>query len=953
MPVSTFSAAANITPVVVKTFYTHSKRKGKKLREHVKEDEARDDIFFDEAFNIVKAFILMGTKNTVESLQAFTNTHVPASPWAAVCPVRIPFYSCNRAADILIDWFGPEDLKLIVGGEKWWQVRGLDGIDGEWIAEKGQLSDEKFNINSTQKLTDSQKEIKRMEQLETVMLYVHGGGYFWGSISNLNNYLYQRYLNLLFPPADTHRYQILRYARKAKGRAFAVNYRKAPQYPWPCPLQDVLAAYLYLIDPPPNAVHQAVPASKIVFAGDSAGGGLALTVLTILRDVGMPLPAGAVLISPWVDLTHSFPSIMKNTETDIIPPHGFLSKPSVLWPVDVIKDGGRVTKAQSNPPPKPGHADTMWPEQGRVKKMMKRSQGHTKVPKDVGKEKSPQPQDTMMSFEHGKDDMENNMGGVDGASANTDKRGTYKVESSLPHGEGLIDGRGPDSRPSLPDPDDIDFWQPKPPKVLMKDPHSVPLELRSQIQQYATTEQLSHPLVSPILQGSLGNLCPLYIITGDGEVLRDEIIYLAHRAAHPDEYPVREGILRDGWRQKENAKKFTKPTKVHLQVLQAKYAYRSIAEFVKHVTQNSDEHLAQNPFPELHRPASHISSDSHSDKQNKTSHQPKHKHKEKVVDKSVPLHHTTSKSSPSQKEKTDVQLYKENEDELEKQIQNHKAEQVPCLAHGDMPSVRVVRDQEHDIPNVLMIRERVDIRGHVRAMEPKDQIPALALKPAEVGIIKEDPLFKWLQGQEEWDKRYRKTAEKVIKKRLEYTAKALLMISHAREQGLILEGEGRTGSSPTRPKTERVSSSATGSSSRTTHGKIQEDRRWGPLDLADERPPPSAIAARLDTPEALALIKKSIYHTAPATHKTVPKMKTSDAIRAAFDPNDDPYRPPDQSVSEQQVRTSVMHIHGLRVWESLVSYFMRKSSMKAGNGVRAAGSLVAGAGNKIGVTSSD
>ncbi|EGO02176.1 hypothetical protein SERLA73DRAFT_49053 [Serpula lacrymans var. lacrymans S7.3] len=836
MPVSTFSAAANITPVVVKTFYTHSKRKGKKLREHVKEDEARDDIFFDEAFNIVKAFILMGTKNTVESLQAFTNTHVPASPWAAVCPVRIPFYSCNRAADILIDWFGPEDLKLIVGGEKWWQVRGLDGIDGEWIAEKGQLSDEKFNINSTQKLTDSQKEIKRMEQLETVMLYVHGGGYFWGSI-------------------NTHRYQILRYA---------------PQYPWPCPLQDVLAAYLYLIDPPPNAVHQAVPASKIVFAGDSAGGGLALTVLTILRDVGMPLPAGAVLISPWVDLTHSFPSIMKNTETDIIPPHGFLSKPSVLWPVDVIKDGGRVTKAQSNPPPKPGHADTMWPEQGRVKKMMKRSQ---------------------------------------------DKRGTYKVESSLPHGEGLIDGRGPDSRPSLPDPDDIDFWQPKPPKVLMKDPHSVPLELRSQIQQYATTEQLSHPLVSPILQGSLGNLCPLYIITGDGEVLRDEIIYLAHRAAHPDEYPVREGILRDGWRQKENAKKFTKPTKVHLQVFDgnrmchvltvfifthsAKYAYRSIAEFVKHVTQNSDEHLAQNPFPELHRPASHISSDSHSDKQNKTSHQPKHKHKEKV-------------SSPSQKEKTDVQLYKENEDELEKQIQNHKAEQVPCLAHGDMPS--------HDIPNVLMIRERVDIRGHVRAMEPKDQIPALALKPAEVGIIKEDPLFKWLQGQEEWDKRYRKTAEKVIKKRLEYTAKALLMISHAREQGLILEGEGRTGSSPTRPKTERVSSSATGSSSRTTHGKIQEDRRWGPLDLADERPPPSAIAARLDTPEALALIKKSIYHTAPATHKTVPKMKTSDAIRAAFDPNDDPYRPPDQSVSEQQVRTSVMHIHGLRVWESLVRY---------------------------------
>jgi acetyl esterase/lipase len=72
---------------------------------------------------------------------------------------------------------------------------------------------------------------------------------------------------------------------------------------------------LYLIDPPPEALHKAVPPSKIVFAGDSAGGGLSITVLTILRDMGLPLPAGAVLISPWVDLTHSFPSIMTNNQT--------------------------------------------------------------------------------------------------------------------------------------------------------------------------------------------------------------------------------------------------------------------------------------------------------------------------------------------------------------------------------------------------------------------------------------------------------------------------------------------------------------------------------------------------------------------------------------------------------------------------------------------------------------
>ena len=49
-------------------------------------------------------------------------------------------------------------------------------------------------------------------------------------------------------------------------------------------------------------------------------------------------------------------------------------------------------------------------------------------------------------------------------------------------------------------------------------------------------------------------------------MLRDEIIYLAHKAANPAEYPARNGVIRGGWRQKENARKFTTPTKVHLQV---------------------------------------------------------------------------------------------------------------------------------------------------------------------------------------------------------------------------------------------------------------------------------------------------------------------------------------------------------------------------------------------------
>jgi hypothetical protein len=70
---------------------------------------------------------------------------------------------------------------------------------------------------------------------------------------------------------------------------------------------------LYLTRPPPNAPHKAVQPEKIVIAGDSAGAGLCVALLTVLRDLGMAQPAGAVLISPWVDLTHSFSSVMSNT----------------------------------------------------------------------------------------------------------------------------------------------------------------------------------------------------------------------------------------------------------------------------------------------------------------------------------------------------------------------------------------------------------------------------------------------------------------------------------------------------------------------------------------------------------------------------------------------------------------------------------------------------------------
>lgn len=85
-----------------------------------------------------------------------------------------------------------------------------------------------------------------------------------------------------------------RHARKFNARAFSPSYRLAPQYPFPCALLDVLACYLHLINPPPSGA--VIRPDHIVIMGDSAGAGMALVLMTILRDMNLPLPAAGCLM---------------------------------------------------------------------------------------------------------------------------------------------------------------------------------------------------------------------------------------------------------------------------------------------------------------------------------------------------------------------------------------------------------------------------------------------------------------------------------------------------------------------------------------------------------------------------------------------------------------------------------------------------------------------------------
>jgi acetyl esterase/lipase len=201
MPLTTACVGANVTPTVISTWFAHVGLLCVSLKLDPGQLRINDTqyidrkprhfkptahISYDEGLNVVRAFLKHAAYHTVEELQAFTAQKIPSPTWVKIQEEIVPTEYLSKAADNLNAQLGERGIKR-VGGRTWWQWRGHYGdLKCEWIEMK----------------SDYRARKQTAARCRRVMLYVHGGAYYFGSL-------------------ETHRYQIQRHARKLKARVFA------------------------------------------------------------------------------------------------------------------------------------------------------------------------------------------------------------------------------------------------------------------------------------------------------------------------------------------------------------------------------------------------------------------------------------------------------------------------------------------------------------------------------------------------------------------------------------------------------------------------------------------------------------------------------------------------------------------------------------------------------------
>lgn len=308
------------TPLIIKTIFLHLLGLGPNSKKWALKEAVTVSVFRD---------IVCGPQESVTAQQRKSTRDriVKGNLW--VSKVTLPGPPEDDTPQLLFEVF----RSLRTGNEEFIPP-SLVPVEAEWTGWRANVSSKEPEPG----ISEEAKFQRLMEDTasDVTVLYFHGGSYY------------------LMDPA-TCRGIVSRYAKGTGGRVLSVRYRLAPQNPFPAALLDGLVAYLSLLYPPPGSFHDPVPASKIVIAGDSAGGNLSLALLqTMLQArrnadyqvpkvmfhgqlVELPLPAGFSVGSPSLDLTHTLRTSELHASCDYLPKRGTakgLHPPCVAWPTN-------------------------------------------------------------------------------------------------------------------------------------------------------------------------------------------------------------------------------------------------------------------------------------------------------------------------------------------------------------------------------------------------------------------------------------------------------------------------------------------------------------------------------------------------------------------------------------------------------------------------------------------
>ncbi len=307
-------------PLLVKTALWHSL--------WLSPTSSKWDLKTELTIRFIRSLLDSPTPTPISKQQQFSirDSGIKGNMW--ISKVTLPRPDEDDIRDTLIN--AVEDMNE--GGEKY-TIPTISPVEAEWTGYRSRVPSNRPRPD----LSEAQHYEKLMSEVSSpiTILYFHGGAYF------------------LCDPAS-HRPTTSKLAQLTHGRCLSVRYRLSPQAAFPAALLDALLAYLSLLYPPPDSLHEPVSPSNIVFAGDSAGANLCMSLLQLIlqinrsssseirfhhRTVNIPLPAGVATHSPWTDMTRCMPSIIDNAHYDYLPPPITRDKAATfphceIWPTD-------------------------------------------------------------------------------------------------------------------------------------------------------------------------------------------------------------------------------------------------------------------------------------------------------------------------------------------------------------------------------------------------------------------------------------------------------------------------------------------------------------------------------------------------------------------------------------------------------------------------------------------